>query len=289
VRVISSALRTIAHISDLHFDRINPTIVDALLEDLHRVRPSLVAVSGDLTQRATVAQFEQARRFLAELPPPFVVVPGNHDIPGAWRPIRRFFRTLREYRQIISPELDQLYIDDELAVVALNSARSWNWRWKGFWKDGTISDAQLAWAAAQLADAPASATRIMVTHHPPAPPDPVHAGDCNVNAAALVRMLDKYSFDLCLSGHLHLSHITDLREHFPALQRPIWSVQASTATSTRLRGRANAYNVITIDGPSIDISIHEWKGQAFEPAQNLRFLRDPVSPETAAATPRSTP
>ena len=45
-------MRTVAHLSDLHFGAEEPAAAAALLDDLARLRPSLVVVSGDLTQRA---------------------------------------------------------------------------------------------------------------------------------------------------------------------------------------------------------------------------------------------
>src|SRR5688572_8716147 len=44
------AMRTVAHISDLHFGRIDHRVVEALVEDLEEQKPSLAIISGDLTQ-----------------------------------------------------------------------------------------------------------------------------------------------------------------------------------------------------------------------------------------------
>ena len=43
---------TIVHLSDLHFGRVDPRLIAPLLRTVERVAPDLVAVSGDLTQRA---------------------------------------------------------------------------------------------------------------------------------------------------------------------------------------------------------------------------------------------
>src|SRR5436190_620540 len=74
-------MRTIAHLSDLHFGRIDPATLQPLIDALQNIRPDLVAVSGDLTQRARIAQFKDAKAFLNCLPSPQIVVPGNHDLP----------------------------------------------------------------------------------------------------------------------------------------------------------------------------------------------------------------
>src|SRR6202011_335916 len=70
-------LRTIAHISDLHFGRVNAAILPALTAAITAAKPDLVAVSGELTQRARATEFSAARQFLDTLPKPQIVVPGN--------------------------------------------------------------------------------------------------------------------------------------------------------------------------------------------------------------------
>src|SRR5688572_14058646 len=69
-------MRTIAHISDIHFGRVDPAVVEGLVADLSGREPSLLVVSGDFTQRARRRQYEAAAAFLKRLPTPQLVVPG---------------------------------------------------------------------------------------------------------------------------------------------------------------------------------------------------------------------
>ncbi len=57
-------MRTIAHISDLHFGTEQPELAEALRAELVAVPPSLLVVSGDLTQRARRRQFAAAQAYL---------------------------------------------------------------------------------------------------------------------------------------------------------------------------------------------------------------------------------
>ena len=57
-------MRVIAHLSDLHFGRVDPATLPALQAALIAARPDVLVVSGDLTQRARRHEFEAARRFL---------------------------------------------------------------------------------------------------------------------------------------------------------------------------------------------------------------------------------
>ena len=60
-------MRRLAHISDLHFGREQARVCDALVADLNAAQPDLVAVSGDLTQRARRHEFAAAVAFLGRL------------------------------------------------------------------------------------------------------------------------------------------------------------------------------------------------------------------------------
>src|SRR5688572_16980623 len=129
-------MRTIAHISDIHFGRVDPAVAEGLVADLAGREPTLLVVSGDFTQRARRWQYEAAAAFLKRLPTPQLVVPGNHDIP-LYDVIRRFFFPLQRYRKYITREMRPVYQDDELFVLGINTARSFTH------KSGWISEEQL--------------------------------------------------------------------------------------------------------------------------------------------------
>ena len=115
-------MRTIVHLSDLHFGALDEALLPPLYEALSAAEPDLVAVSGDLTQRAKRREFEAARAFLAELRCPALVVPGNHDMP-LYNVAARFFNPTKRYRRYITEGLAPVFADDEVVVVGLNSAR----------------------------------------------------------------------------------------------------------------------------------------------------------------------
>ena len=83
-------MRTIVHVSDLHFGRVDEATAQPLVRQVKALQPHLIVVSGDLTQRARSGEFQDARRFLESLPQPQIVVPGNHDVP-LWDVARRVF------------------------------------------------------------------------------------------------------------------------------------------------------------------------------------------------------
>ena len=92
-------MRTLVHLSDLHFGRVDAELIEPLLVSVADAKPDLVVISGDLTQRARKRQFEAARAFLDRLPRPRIVVPGNHDVP-LYRVWERFLSPLGKYPAI---------------------------------------------------------------------------------------------------------------------------------------------------------------------------------------------
>ena len=57
----------IAHLSDIHFGANDPRIVAAATAWVESRRPDLIIISGDLTQRARLDQFEQASAWINRL------------------------------------------------------------------------------------------------------------------------------------------------------------------------------------------------------------------------------
>ncbi len=79
-------------------------LVERLSAAIARISPDLLAVSGDLTQRAKRSEFTAARTFLDALPFPRLVVPGNHDVP-LYDLFARFVTPLVRYSRAITPDL----------------------------------------------------------------------------------------------------------------------------------------------------------------------------------------
>jgi 3',5'-cyclic AMP phosphodiesterase CpdA len=244
-------MRTIVHLSDLHFGRVDSTLLDPLRRAVEALSPHVVVVSGDLTQRAKPEQFREARRFLDTLPRPHIVVPGNHDVP-LYNVFQRFFQPLEKYRRYISAELEPSYIDEEIAVVGINTARSLTF------KGGRISEEQVERVRGLLCELPQSVTKIVVTHHPFDLP-PNWDKDHIVGRAPLaMQMFSRCGADILLAGHVHMSHAGDTAARYRIEGFAALVVQAGTATSTRERGEANSFNVLRVGQRTARVERHAW-------------------------------
>jgi 3',5'-cyclic AMP phosphodiesterase CpdA len=259
-------MRTLAHLSDLHFGRIDVALLDPLREAVRALRPDVVVVSGDLTQRARRAQFAAAHAFLAELPQPQIVVPGNHDVP-LYDVARRFLAPLARFRRSIDADPAPWYRDGEIAVLGINSARSLTF------KGGRINAEQVALVRERFAALPAGVTRVLVTHHPFDLPPGADSDDRIGRAAMALKAFADCGVDVLLSGHLHRTHMAAASEAMAV--HGALSIHAGTATSTRGRGEANTFNAILIAPGRVQVTPWAWEPyrNAFVAAPSRRFLR----------------
>jgi 3',5'-cyclic AMP phosphodiesterase CpdA len=247
-------LRILAHLSDLHFGRLDEAVLPALTRTIRDAKPDVVVVSGDLTQRARRREFAAARRYLDELPSPQIVVPGNHDVPMDDM-LSRWLSPLANYRRYISEDTEPFYADEEIAVLGVNTARS------NVIKGGRINRKQVARSCERLEGAGKGITRVIVTHHPFDLPQSEAGGALVGRADMAMAGFAGCRVDLILSGHMHVSHRSDSAARYRIPGYSALMVQAGTATSSRRRGELNAYNIIRIERPRIAIDTLTWDGE----------------------------
>jgi 3',5'-cyclic AMP phosphodiesterase CpdA len=263
-------MRTIVHLSDIHFGRVNHDVVSPLIEAITEIKPHLVAVSGDLTQRARSHQFKEARAFLDRLPKPQIVVPGNHDVP-LHNVFARFLQPLRKYRRFITNDLWPFYHDEEIAVLGVNTARSLTI------KGGRVNEDQVAFMREKFCALDPEVVKIIVTHHPLDLPEGHDERHLVGRARMAMEALASCGADVFLAGHLHISHTTHTAKRYKIKGHSALVVQAGTATSTRGRGEENSFNVVVVDRPHITVERFEWqpKSRKFGLTTTERFRHTP--------------
>lgn len=261
-------MRTLVHLSDLHFGRTDPAIIDPLAAAVLALRPDCVVVSGDLTQRARASEFRQARAFLDRLPQPRIVVPGNHDVP-LYRVWERMLNPLGNYRRYIDANLEASFIDDEIAVMGINTARALTF------KGGRINAQQMDSIRRQLAGLPDQMTKIVVTHHPFDLPDEPSNNELLGRAQKAMEVFSSLGVDLLLAGHFHTSQAGETSGRYDFSGYAALAVQAGTATSTRGRGEANSFNVLRVNSAAIEVERCTWNPlrRAFEIERTERFRK----------------
>jgi 3',5'-cyclic AMP phosphodiesterase CpdA len=259
-------MKTLVHLSDLHFGRVDPAVADALAGLITRLAPQVVAVSGDLTQRARRSQFRAARRFLDSLPQPRIVVPGNHDIP-LFNLAARFLSPLGGYCRHITGDLRPMHTDTEIAVLGLNTTRATSL------KGGAVQYDEVPSMCERLGRLSAHLVKIVVGHHPFGEPRAAGWQEGHVDPRAVAR-LAQAGADVFLTGHRHLSYTGHTADRYDVGGRAAIVVEAGTATSTRMRGEANAFNLLHIDCGHVAVERFEWHSTgAFAVVDVRRFER----------------
>lgn len=234
-------MSVLVQVSDPHFGTERPEVVEALRRLITALAPQLVILSGDVTQRARRAQFDAARRFIDSYASPTLVVPGNHDVPLV-NLIARAFDPFGGFRRVFGSELEPIHASEDTLVIGVNTVRPRRH------KDGEVSDRQIERVSARLREASEAQLRIVVTHQPVHVIREKDIANRLINHEAAIRAWAAAGADLVLGGHIHLPYVRPLNTPERQLASELWSVQAGTATSTRIReGISNSVHVIRHD------------------------------------------
>ena len=256
------------HLSDLHFGAHDPAIVAAVERRIDQEKPDLVVISGDFTQRARTSQFEEAAAFLDRLRGAghdVLAVPGNHDVP-LYDVLRRFLSPLARYKKYIDETLCPFHELPGVSILGVNTARS------ATFKDGSISHEQIAFIRESFAGTDPKAVRVLVTHHPLfALPTGDGMGVPVDHQQDALAAICEAGIDLLLAGHNHLASSTANSLVHGAGRALV--IQAGTATSTRVRGQGQSFNLIEIEPGEVKVTIETWDGTAFSRGDSQRFLR----------------
>lgn len=267
----------ILQISDLHF---GPPFVSEVAESLLRQLPSLapdaIVVSGDLTQRAKRAQFEEAREFFDRFADiPTLIIPGNHDVP-LWRVFERLAKPLGLYREIISNELNPVLEVGGVVLVGLDSTAP-----RRAISNGRIDLPQLHQAGEALARADANKIRIVVAHHHFAPGHDKVFDVPMPRSRRAIEYFVEHGVEMILGGHLHRSYIGNSLDFYPGhnRERGVIIVQCGTTTSRRGKGRERDENTLNlIEARADKLTVFHYlyfeHKQQFEPISQHIFPRN---------------
>jgi 3',5'-cyclic AMP phosphodiesterase CpdA len=251
----------LVHLSDLHFGAHDEQLVEAVEQEVDDLKPDLVVISGDFTQRARTEQFRQACEFLNRLHEgghEVLAVPGNHDVP-LYDVLRRFLSPLARYRRFIDESLCPFIELPGVAVLGINTARSLTF------KDGRINRDQVRFIRDTFSHTPSDAVRVLVTHHPLLA---LEVGGEPGRAIGRQEMaldaIEESGVDMLLAGHNHHASSQDASD-LVTRAGGVLVVQAGTATSTRVREQEQSFNVIDVAAATVTVSVHGWSGDQFAP------------------------
>lgn len=256
----------IAHLSDIHFGGENAPATEAAIVAVAAFAPDLVAVTGDLTLNGLPREFEAASAWLARLPQPMIVTPGNHDTPY-WNLILRALTPFDRYRRYIGQDSATAFDGPGLTARSLNSARGAQPRLD--WSKGAIDIGALQripWGEAN----DDGRLKVFACHHPLVDLEgaPVTGGVRRGDRAAAV--LAEARVDMVLTGHVHNPFALPL----PYGAMDCYALGAGTL-SLRTRGTPAGFSTIVAEAERITVTALGWSGDRFDEIQSWELPRKP--------------
>lgn len=221
----------------------DPAVLDAIVGDLRAQAADHIAVTGDIANIATAAEFVRGRDWLDALGSATDVtfVPGNHDI------------YVREAAAFAARRWGAYMADDEgaggfpfmrrrgrVALVGVNSGVPT----APFLATGWVGGVQLAALAVMLDALKAEGLfRVVLIHHPPVSEEARHKR--LLDAPVLLKLLARHGAELLLHGHDHV-HMINWLDGPDGTRLPAVGVPSASAVPGSKE--AAAYNLYRIDG-----------------------------------------
>jgi len=266
---------TLFHCSDLHFG--HPAVpeqyeaIEALIQDR---KYDVVAISGDVSQRARAGEFQRAREFIrqAEKVAVTIVVPGNHDVAWWLAPLgfgdaKRMFA---KYRTYISPDLEPVLRIAGATFVGLNTSQgvsrhTLTWNMRDISIIGHLTRGQIERARAEFEKSRAGDARVIVMQHNPVKGELSQRHGLK-NTQRILGAFAEMDVDLVLCGHDHQEAV-----HYIEHTKRGTIISTSGTISNRSRGgRPSSVNSIRITDADIEVSTMLWS------AEQRDFVAGPV-------------
>jgi 3',5'-cyclic AMP phosphodiesterase CpdA len=263
---VAAQVTTVFHCSDLHFG--HPAVpeqyeaIEALIRDR---KYDVVAVSGDLSQRARAGEFQRARVFLrqAEAVSHTICVPGNHDVSW-WKAPLGFGnedRMYEKYRAYISQDLEPVLRVAGATFVGLNTSQgvvreTLTWNVRDISIIGHLSRAQIDRAGAEFERSRSDDARVIVMHHNPVKGELSQRHGLK-STQRILGAFAEMGVNLILCGHDHQEAV-----HYIEHTKRGTIVSTSGTISNRSRGgRPSSVNSIRITEADIEVSTLVWSDE----------------------------
>jgi 3',5'-cyclic AMP phosphodiesterase CpdA len=240
----------IAQVSDIHCGEptFDAELMRSIVDRVNAMEPDFVAIVGDVTAAGYEWEFEEAAWWLAQIEPPKMVIPGNHDSRnvGYVHFRRHFGERYSRYRQAFDPVRAERLRASGFTVAAVDSSQP-------DVNDGHVGRERYPWIRDQYVD-PDDIKIFLIHHH--LVPIPGTGRERNIisDAGDLLAELTELDLDVVLSGHKHVPFFWGLNGMLVC--------NSGTAGSRRVRGLTPpSWNELQIDASTIKVFIHYLDGR----------------------------
>lgn len=260
-------MTTVFHVSDLHFGwSAVPEQIEAIEQIIQMKKYDVVAISGDLTQRARAGEFQRAAAFIrdARKVSKVITISGNHDVAWWKAPLGLGDKSkvYENYRKFIDRNLEPVLHVPGATFVGINTAhgvtrRTLTWNLRDISIIGDIHKKQLDEAKEVFDGAPTRDARAIVMHHNPVRGELSQRHGLK-NTQKILGVFAEMGVDLVCCGHDHQESV-----HYIEHTRKGTVISTAGTISDRSRGgRPSSVNVISIGLETIDVTTHVWSKEA---------------------------
>ena len=240
----------IAQISDIHCGEstFDEDAMSSIIDRVNRMEPDVVVIAGDLTAAGYQWEFEEAARWLEQLNPPKVIIPGNHDSRnvGYIHFEQLFGRRFSRYRLAFTPERAERLGATGVTIVAVDSSEP-------DLNDGRVGREHYSWIKDQF-DEPDDIKVFVIHHHLVPIPGTGRERNIILDAGDVLAELTQLDIDVVLSGHKHVPYFWGVNG--------VLICNSSTATTRRVRGLTPpSWNELKIDASTIKTYTHYGDGR----------------------------
>lgn len=273
-------MTTVFHVSDLHFGwPAVPEQIEAIEQFILDKKFDVVAISGDLTQRARAGEFQRAAAFIrdARRVSKVITVPGNHDVAWWKAPlgVSDKSKVYANYRRFVDKNLEPVLHVPGASFVGINTAhgvtlRTLTWNLRDISIIGDIHQAQIDEAREIFEKSPPNDARVIVMHHNPVRGELSQRHGLK-NTQKILGAFAEMGVDLVCCGHDHQESV-----HYIEHTRKGTVISTAGTISNRSRGgRPSSVNVIAIGRETIDVTTFVWSKdhRTFVTGPHKRFKR----------------
>jgi len=229
--------------------------IEAFAKCIKPLQIDRVLLGGDFTTTALLSEYALAKKFVKQLPAPWIAIPGNHD-HYTYRSYREkhFYRYFSNKRQI-NHKVDFFTLADHKVeahmlsshwwLIALDTAVPTN----PYSSAGLFSERQEEYLEEILAALPKEASLLLFNHYPFFQNDiekhSLIRGDC------LEKILKKEGrIKAYLHGHSHRHTIANLQpSHLPVI------LDSGCAADSQ----HGSWNLLEIDDEKLTVDVYRWK------------------------------
>ena len=237
-------------------------MIEAIEDHIAKDGYDVVAISGDVSQRARAGEFQRARVFIRDASKfsRVIVVPGNHDVAW-WRSpmmVRGVNPIYEPYLRYVSVELEPVLRVPGATLVGLNTAqgvsgRTLTWNLRDISIIGDLRRSQIDRAESEFKASDEGDARIIVMHHNPVKGELSQRHGLK-NTPKVLGAFARIGVDVVLCGHDHQEAI-----HYVEHTKRGTVVSTAGTVSNRSRGRRpSSVNVVTITLTEINVHTMIW-------------------------------